>query len=124
MKGVLATLAALLIAAAGLVVGYTLRGTLAPTSQASEEGEKKEAEKTAKVKTEPLREAAIEKTVVAYGTVVATPEDIQSVSVPFEARVVRVFVAPGQSVDVGDPMCGSHAALRYSYTLSTASLAT
>jgi RND family efflux transporter MFP subunit len=44
----------------------------------------------------------MEKTKTAYGTVVAAPEDVRTISVPFESRVRRVLVAVGQGVGKQD----------------------
>ncbi len=41
----------------------------------------------------------IERTVTAFGTVVASPEDVETISVPFECRVRRVLAVVGQEVD-------------------------
>jgi membrane fusion protein (multidrug efflux system) len=49
----------------------------------------------------PLKHGVISETVKAYGSVIAEAGNVQSQSVPFEARVVRVLVTPGQSVEPG-----------------------
>jgi len=53
------------------------------------------------VVTAPLTVSRIAETVRAYGTVVAEAGDVHAVSVPFESRVARVLVTPGQHVSKG-----------------------
>lgn len=100
----LALLFALAIAVAA-IVGYTLGRQGAPAGHATQEpaGNSKEEKEataiTAKVKVAPARNGVIEQLATAFGTVVASPEDIQSISVPFESRVRRVLVVAGQAVN-------------------------
>src|SRR4051812_48474415 len=54
-----------------------------------------------KVETAPLKKGTIRETAVAYGVVVAQAGEVRAVSVPFESRVVRVMVTPGESVEAG-----------------------
>ncbi len=56
------------------------------------------------VVTAPLRVSRIAETVKAYGTVVAEAADVVAVSLPFESRVERVIVTPGQHVAKGAPL--------------------
>ena len=60
-----------------------------------------EAEKApiAKVRVVTLKRRKIEKTIVAYGTVVAAIGQTQTFSVPFESQVSHVLVTAGQAVD-------------------------
>jgi membrane fusion protein (multidrug efflux system) len=51
-----------------------------------------------------LKRAEISEPVTAYGTVVAPPSEVRVLSVPFEARVTKVFVTPGQTVSAGEPL--------------------
>lgn len=53
------------------------------------------------VQTVPLRKGTITETIKAYGSVIAEAGDVRAMSVPFESRVVRVPVAPGQPVAPG-----------------------
>src|SRR5262249_50714725 len=45
-----------------------------------------------------VREGEIADTIAAYGSVIADPGEVRVLSVPFEARVGRVLVTPGQEV--------------------------
>lgn len=56
------------------------------------------------VVTVPIRLAVIADTVSAYGTVVAEAGDVRAVSVPFESRVLRVLVTPGQQIAIDTPV--------------------
>ena len=47
----------------------------------------------------PARNGVIEQTVTAYGAVVASPENVQTICVPFECRVRRVLAVAGQAVE-------------------------
>jgi multidrug efflux pump subunit AcrA (membrane-fusion protein) len=66
-----------------------------------EEEKEKEAQKVATVKTAPARMATMGRTIVAYGVVRAAPEAVHVFSVPFESRVRRLLVTPGQLVAEG-----------------------
>lgn len=52
----------------------------------------------------PLRHKEISEQVMAYGTVVAPPGEVRVVSVPFESRVTKLFVTPGQTVAASQPL--------------------
>ena len=67
------------------------------TTQPAEEKEAGDA--VARVKVVKARNGVIEQTVTAFGTVVASPEDVQTISVPFECRVRRVLAVAGQAVE-------------------------
>jgi membrane fusion protein, multidrug efflux system len=57
-----------------------------------------EAEPVARVKTVAIRTGTIEEILTVYGEVAPAPGSLQSVSVPFESRVLRVKVNVGQDV--------------------------
>ena len=59
----------------------------------------KAARPVAIVETVPIEKTGINETATAYGTVVAQPGELQSVSVEYESRVVRLLIAPGQQVE-------------------------
>ena len=100
-------IAGVTIAAASVFVGYTLGRQQAPASHAQkdEAGEAKDENETktvvARVKVAQAREGLIEQTATAFGTVVASPEDVQTISVPFECRVRRLLAVAGQAVEAG-----------------------
>ncbi len=58
----------------------------------------------ARVKTAAIRTGAIEEILTVYGEIVPAPGSLQSVSVPFESRVLRVMVNLGQDVTQADPL--------------------
>jgi RND family efflux transporter MFP subunit len=95
-------LVVLAIAAAG-GVGYWLghRGAKPDKEEASSETSAEAAAPVASVTVVPLRRATISADVVAYGTVVAPPSEVSVVSVPFESRVTKISVAPGEPVKAG-----------------------
>lgn len=95
----------LAVAAAG-GAGYWLghRGAADKEESASESGGQAATAPVASVTVVPLRRATISADVVAYGTVVAPPSEISVVSVPFESRVTKILVAPGQTVNAGQPL--------------------
>lgn len=71
---------------------------------AAEEKKEAEAEPTAPVQVAALRRGKIERTVRAYGTVVAASGGTRNVAYPFECRVVAVGANIGQTVAAGDTL--------------------
>lgn len=95
MKWILVVLAVLVMAASAGYVGFLLGRESAPPGEKAKEEEKAA---TAKVKVAPARLAAIGKPIVGYGMVRAAPEAVHVFSVPYESRVRRFQVTPGQAV--------------------------
>lgn len=56
------------------------------------------------VEVSPVVEDTIERTREVYGTIVLKPQAVFAVSVPFEAEVERVLVAPGERVEEGQTL--------------------
>lgn len=56
------------------------------------------------VETVPLEKTGINETATAYGSVVAQPGELQSISVEYESRVVRLLIASGQQVEKDQPL--------------------
>ncbi len=104
MKGRRARAVLLLLVAAGAALGWwwSQRGGVAP----GEAQPAATAGPVATVQVTPIRREKIEETLTAYGTVIAAPGEARAFSVPFESRVSRVFVTPGQVVAAGDPLIG------------------
>lgn len=96
MKWILMVLAVLVVAASAGYVGFLLGRESAPPGEKAKEEEEKAA--TAKVKVAPARLAGIGKPIVGYGVVRAAPEAVHVFSVPYESRVRRFQVTPGQAV--------------------------
>jgi RND family efflux transporter MFP subunit len=65
---------------------------------AAEPGKSDAAKPVASVQVAPIRRAVISQQITAYGTVVAPPGEVRVISVPFECRVTKLFVAAGQAV--------------------------
>ena len=63
-----------------------------------------ETKPVAAVRVIPLNRGKIDKTITAYGTVVAALGQTQTFSVPFESQVREVLVTTGQAVDPNEPM--------------------
>lgn len=55
-------------------------------------------DQVATVQVVPIREGTITENITAYGTVIPAPGAVQTVSLPFESRVRRIFVSNGQRV--------------------------
>jgi membrane fusion protein (multidrug efflux system) len=93
------------IAAAG-AGGYWLghRGGAAKEEVASDSGGEAKIEPIATVTVTPLLRTTISADITAYGTVVAPASEISVVSVPFESRVTKMLVAPGEPVKAGQPL--------------------
>ena len=89
------------IAGSSIFVGYTLGRQNALAGHAQEggagdpEADKQADDVVARVKVVKAHNGVIEQTVTAFGTVVASPEDVQTISVPFECRVRRVLAVAG-----------------------------
>ncbi|MFZ0035011.1 MAG: efflux RND transporter periplasmic adaptor subunit [Sedimentisphaerales bacterium] len=67
-------------------------------------GSESEKGPVAKVQVVTLERGKIEKTITAFGTVVAAIGKTQTYSVPFESQVRQVLVTAGQTVDVNTPL--------------------
>jgi len=92
------------IAAAG-GMGYWLgHRSAASGKDEAEAGAETKVEPTATVTVAPLRRATISTDIIAYGTVVVPASEISVVSVPFESRVTKMLVAPGETVTAGQPL--------------------
>ena len=52
----------------------------------------------------PIRLSNIQETITVYGTVVAQLGETEIISVPFEARIGRLFVTAGEQVQAGTPL--------------------
>ncbi len=54
------------------------------------------------VQTVPIRKGTIKERLVVYGSVIAAPGALQTVSIPFESRTLSVMVNEGQRMSKGD----------------------
>ena len=82
--------------------GYWLGRTGAGAAAAIDKTPAGEPEPVAvPVETTPIVEATLAETETAYGVVQPRPTASRTVTVPFEATVVRVLVSPGQRVQAG-----------------------
>ena len=96
MKQVLMVLVLVAVAASAGVIGY-----ISGREGGAGEEKEKEPQKVAEVKTAAARMTAMGRTIIAYGVVRASPEAVHIFSVPFETRVRRLLVTPGQAVAEG-----------------------
>jgi RND family efflux transporter MFP subunit len=95
-------------ALAGVVGGYWF-GAHHHSEEAATTQPAEEEHAVISVVTAPLKATSIAETVTAYGTVVAEAGDVRAISVPFESRVARVLVTPGQPLAQGTPIIQSQA---------------
>ena len=72
--------------------------------EATSQPSKVEEPPVASVGIAPLKRATISRQETVYGSVVAPANEVRVVSVPFECRVAKVRVMPGQTVAAGDPL--------------------
>lgn len=59
-------------------------------------------EPVACVNTTPLKHGSISETIVVYGSIIAAPGALLTVSIPFESQVLGIMVNEGQKVSKGD----------------------
>ena len=108
MKGPLVWIVVAVVVVGAGAGGYWLghRGAGASAGKDADEatGAKTQEKPVATVTVTPLRRGTISDEAVAYGTVIAPSSEVRVVSVPFEARVRRVLVAPGQTVKADEPL--------------------
>jgi membrane fusion protein, multidrug efflux system len=90
-----------LMGAAG-VAGYCL-GHRTPPTEASDDSDQK-IEPVPTVRTAAIQDTHIERKIVAYGIVSAQTSDGSILSLPFESRVTKVLVIPGQRLDSETPV--------------------
>ncbi len=90
---------------------YSVSNTLLPfclillvACNAQHTEEETEVTPLAKVQTHLLELSEITDTLTAYGTVIALPNNLKNLSVPYASRIERVYVSNGQSVQAGDPL--------------------
>lgn len=77
---------------------------LSACSPSGEEGSAPEIAPTASVETAPLEKTLISESITAYGSVIAQPDELQSVSVQYESKIVRLLVTAGEPVTVGNAL--------------------
>lgn len=112
MKAVNWVLIGILFLAAGIGVGFWLghRASTAATADKKDDDaattQPAEEEKpVASVLTAQIRQGRIQEKIVAFGPVTAQQSDVAVLSVPFESRIGRVFVTPGQQIGFGANVC-------------------
>src|SRR5438552_5304541 len=77
------------------------------TAEESADDAREEKKGVAHVEVAKVERKTIAETVTTYGSIIAQPGKIHSVSVAFETRVRHILVAPGQFVAEGDPLVES-----------------
>lgn len=110
MKSPTSWILLVLALATGLAGGYWLGHRGAGSAGAKDKDDEAattqpaEDKPVALVRVAPIRREKISDEMIAYGTVVAPPSEIRVVAVPFESRVRKILVAPGQTVAAGQPL--------------------
>jgi membrane fusion protein (multidrug efflux system) len=109
MKSSIAWVLVVIVVAAAAGGGYwTGHRHAGKTETTADKGESKPEEKpdkpSATVSVVPIRKATISEQITVYGSVVAPPNETRVASVPFESRVTKVLVAPGQPIATGQPL--------------------
>ncbi|HEY8747327.1 MAG TPA: efflux RND transporter periplasmic adaptor subunit, partial [Tepidisphaeraceae bacterium] len=90
------------VGGAGYWLGHRGAGAKAEGDDAAATGTEKADPPVATVSVVPIRQASISEQITVYGTVIAPVSEVRVLSVPFEARVAKVIVAPGQVVAAGE----------------------
>jgi len=106
MKSLWTWLIIVAVVAAAAGGGYWLgRRAAAKPEEADPSDSKKEEDKPVPtVSVVPLRRGTMVDQVRAYGSVVAPASEVRVVSVPFESRVTKLSVTPGEPVTEGQPL--------------------
>ena len=107
MKRFISFMVVVLTLAAGIAMGYVLAKWGAPSGAAGDHGS---SEGVTSVQTVPIRRGKITQYIRVYGTVAANPMLEDSLSVPFESRVLRVYVRKDQKVLPHQPLLQIQAA--------------
>ena len=84
------------------------------------EKSKAEDKPVATVSVAPVRKGTINEQITAYGTVVAPPSEVRVVSVPFESRITKILVSPGQTVTQDQPMIEVEGSVAATFSLEEA----
>ncbi|HZL36555.1 MAG TPA: efflux RND transporter periplasmic adaptor subunit [Tepidisphaeraceae bacterium] len=101
---ILVVVVALGAAGGGYWFGHRGAGA-APADAEADAGENAPKVKSvATVSVAPIVRGSISEKITAYGTVIAPASEVRAVSVPFESRVTRMLVTPGQVVPAGAPL--------------------
>ncbi len=83
------------------LAGLAFAGCHANAPEGEEPGGEEEIVPIATVETVKLEKGPIAETIVAYGSVVAQPDELESISVQYECKVARLLVTAGEPVEVG-----------------------
>lgn len=89
--------------AGGYWLGHRGAGA-AKQEESAADSSKEEAKPVATVRVVPIRRTTLSQQIIAYGSVIAPPNEVSALSVSFESRVTKVLVAPGQVVAAGQPV--------------------
>jgi RND family efflux transporter MFP subunit len=82
----------------GYLIGH--RSASSQTDEGSDSGDSGDDLKaTPTVQTVPIKQGRVDRTITAYGVVTAETSDVTVLSVAFESRVKRIYVAPGERLD-------------------------
>ncbi len=87
-----------------ILLAIALTATACHPSAPEGEKEGEAVKPTATVQTIKLAKGPIVETITAFGTVVAQPSELESVSVQYESKVTRLLVSAGQPVKEGQPL--------------------
>jgi membrane fusion protein (multidrug efflux system) len=108
MKALIVSLIIIVVlgaAGAGYWFGHNAVSSPASTEPDSAATQSADAvEPTATVQTVPIQVGHLTREVTAYGSVIAEASEVTVLSVPFESRVTRVIVKPGQAVIAGSEL--------------------
>jgi membrane fusion protein (multidrug efflux system) len=86
-------------AGGGYWIGHHNSAAPAPAADSAE------PDVTPAVQTALIHSGTLTAKIIAFGPVQAEPSDVTVSSVPFEVRVKRVLVRPGQTVEAAAPLC-------------------
>ena len=87
-----------------ILLALALATTACHKPDADDEKDAEKVKPTASVQTVKLEKSSITATVTAYGTVIAQPSELESVSVQYESKVIRLLVSAGEPAKEGQAL--------------------
>ncbi len=102
--GIIVVIAVVVAGGGGYWLGHRGAAEKPKEDEASSATTKPDDKPIATITVAPIRRGTLSQEITAYGTVIAPANEIQVVSVPFECRVTKMLVTPGETVNADQPL--------------------